>query len=104
MINIQLTLKHEKKHLSDFFFSIYFNMGFLKLLGRVLIITALVSSAYHHLERPTQSVEEFKANYNTLDQLSNTYLKYDIPLDNVSSFLVRPTGWWAPEFSVFSKP
>lgn len=78
-------------------------MGFLKLLGRVLIITALVSSAYHHLERPSHSVEEFKANYQTVDQLSNTYLKYDIPLDNVPSLLQRLTGFWAQEFSVFSK-
>jgi hypothetical protein len=92
MINIQLTLNHEKQTLSDFFFSIYFNMGFLKLLGRVLIITALVSSAYHHLKRPNHTVEEFKANYNTLDQLSKTYLQYDIPLDNVRLDLIRQIG------------
>jgi hypothetical protein len=79
-------------------------MGFLKLLGRVLIITALISSAYHHLERPSHSAGEFKANYQTLDQLSNTYLKYDIPLDNVPSLLQRQTGCWALEFSGFSKP
>ena len=42
-------------------------MGFLKLFGRVLIITALVSSAYHHLQNPTTAVEEFKTNYKVID-------------------------------------
>lgn len=42
-------------------------MGFLKVFGRILIITALVSSAYHHLQHPTTSVEEFKTNYKILD-------------------------------------
>ena len=60
-------------------------MGFLKLLGSILIITALASSAYHHLERPNLSIEEFKSNYHTVDQLSYTYLNFDIPYDNVSS-------------------
>jgi hypothetical protein len=78
-------------------------MGFLKLLGRILIITALASSAYHHLERPVASVDEFKSNYHTIDQLSYTYLNFDIPYDNVSNALLRLTGSWESESSAFSK-
>lgn len=70
-------------------------MGFLKVLGRILIITALVSSAFHHLRTPQLSVEEFKSNYKTLDTLSATYLDYDIPFDNVGVRLCRQTGCWA---------
>jgi hypothetical protein len=32
-------------------------MGFILLVARVLIITALASSAYHHLNFPNSSVE-----------------------------------------------
>jgi hypothetical protein len=69
-------------------------MAFLKLLGRILIVAALASSAYHHLQVPTTSVEEFKANYQIVDQLSNQYLSFDIPYDNVKLLSIRPTGSW----------
>lgn len=78
-------------------------MGFVKLLGRILIITALASSAYYHLQHPTTSVEEFKANYQIVDQLSNQYLSFDIPYDNVFIHSTRPTGSWEYEFSDSSK-
>ena len=78
-------------------------MGFLKILGRILIITALVSSAYYHLQQPTKSVDEFKANYRTVDQLSNQYLNYDIPWDNVPLPLFRLIGSWESECSDFSR-
>jgi hypothetical protein len=67
-------------------------MGFLKVFGRLLIITALVSSVYHHLNQPNLSVEEFKTNYKAVDTLSATYLDYDIPFDNVPLGLFRLTG------------
>ena len=61
-------------------------MGFLTFFGRVLIVTAIVSSAYYHLEHPENSINEFKDNYSTIDALSNQYLKFDIPLDQVFPF------------------
>lgn len=67
-------------------------MGFILLVARVLIITALASSAYHHLNFPNNSVNEFQNNYRLLDSLSNQYLTFDIPFDNVPPRTCRPTG------------
>ena len=78
-------------------------MGFISLLGRVLIITALVSSAYHHLQHPGKAVDEFKSNYNIVDKLTNQYVGFDIPYDNVRKLIFRPTGSWAFVSLVFSR-
>jgi hypothetical protein len=67
-------------------------MGLLTFVGRVLIITAIVSSAYFHLNAPERSVQEFQANYSTLDALAQQYLSYDLPLDHVPHAPRRPTG------------
>jgi hypothetical protein len=78
-------------------------MGFLKLFGRVLIVIAIVSSAYLHLNAPEKSVQEFQANYSTLDNLSQKYLSYDLPLDHVPDTPRRPTGDWQSRSSAFLK-
>jgi len=59
-------------------------MGFITLLGRILVVAAIASSAFNHLESPQTSIEEFQQNYQTLDSLSQQYLKYDIPIDQVT--------------------
>ena len=79
-------------------------MGFLTFFGRVLIVTAIVSSAYYHLEHPENSISEFKDNYATIDALSNQYLKFDIPLDQVFPPLKRQTGKSQPRYLESSKP
>ena len=79
-------------------------MGFLKFTARVLIITALISSAYHHLNNPNEAIQEFNVNYKVLDEISNQYFSYDIPYDNVSLLLLRLIGAPLFEFSDFSKP
>lgn len=58
-------------------------MGVLKFIGRVLIVLSLVSSAYLHLQVPTLSTKEFSDNYAVLDNLSQQYLQFDLPWDNV---------------------
>lgn len=63
-------------------------MGFVTFLVRFLIVTAIASSAYYHLEHPEKSINEFKDNYATIDALSNKYLEFDIPLDQVFSILI----------------
>jgi hypothetical protein len=69
-------------------------MGLLTLIGRVLIVAAIASSAYLHLNAPERSIQEFQANYSTLDGLSQQYLSYDLPLDQVPPSPRRPTGSW----------
>lgn len=67
-------------------------MGLLTFLGRFLIVTAVLSSAYFHLNSPEISLQEFQTNYATLDSLSQQYLKYDLPFDHVPLSPRRPTG------------
>ena len=69
-------------------------MGFATQVGRVLIVIAIASSSFSHLSMPDRSLVEFKENYATLDKVSQQYLNYDIPLDNVYVHVVRPTGPW----------
>ena len=69
-------------------------MGFTTLIGRVLIVTAIASSAFSHLNMPDRSLVEFKDNLATIDALSQQYLNYDIPLENVEMGLGRRTGRW----------
>ena len=105
MINIQLTLNHEiTLNLTLFFTHHNINMSFFKFLGRLLLVTALVSSAYHHLQQPDRSVEEFKTNYKTLDELSNKYLQYDLTFDNVLILISSITGAQELRFSDYLKP
>lgn len=105
MINIQLTLIDEKQtRLTSFFIIYHQQMGFLLFVARVLIVTALASSAYHHLNAPQTSVLEFQTNYKILDTLSNQYLSFDIPYDNVPSSPLRPTGSPVSSSSDSSKP
>lgn len=58
-------------------------MALLKFIGRLLVITSIISSAYFHLETPQAGLQEFKTNYSHLDKITNSYLEYDLPLDNV---------------------
>jgi len=58
-------------------------MAFLKFIGRLLIVLALISSSYLHITSPAKSTQEFSQNYKLLDDLSVQYLQYDIPFDNV---------------------
>ena len=119
MINIQLTLTHEnmqnlmffiilpKNHYYYLCHYLHIHMGFFKFTARVLIVTALISSAYHHLNDPSSAVKEFTSNYKVIDHYSNQYLSYDIPFDNVTLPWPRLTGlplsecldfsrlWWA---------
>lgn len=67
-------------------------MGLLKVFGSILIVAAIASSSYFHLESPEESVQEFQSNYATLDSLAQQYLKYDIPLDQVLLPQCRLTG------------
>lgn len=69
-------------------------MGVLTFLGRFLIVTAVLSSAYFHLNSPEISLQEFQTNYATIDSLSQQYLKYDLPYDHVPLAPFRPTGNW----------
>ena len=62
-------------------------MGLIKFIGRILIVTTIISSAYFHLETPQASLQEFKENYNHIDNIAKQHLKYDIPLDNVLTCL-----------------
>lgn len=58
-------------------------MSVLSFLGRLLIATAIISSAYSHFEHPTKSSTECITNYKNVDLLSNKYLDVDIPFDDV---------------------
>lgn len=44
-------------------------MAILRFLGRLLIVTVLISSAYHHLVKPEASLNEFQINTATLNTL-----------------------------------
>lgn len=63
-------------------FIIFKSMSFITIFGRILIATALISSAYLHYSR-SDNIEEFKTNYAVVDRLSNKYLSFDIPFDKV---------------------
>jgi hypothetical protein len=67
-------------------------MSALSFLGRLLIATAIVSSAYIHYQHPAKNTDEFIANYNAIDKFSNQFLEFDIPLDNVEIEIHRPIG------------
>ena len=73
-------------------------MSFLSFLGRLLIATALISSAYLHYSHPSNSIKEFVDNYNVIDALSSKHLDFDIPYDNVGIILYRRTGRKLSEF------
>jgi hypothetical protein len=45
-------------------------MAILTLVGRVLIVAALVSSAYLHIYQSHLSAKEFSGNYSVVDGLS----------------------------------
>lgn len=45
-------------------------MSVLTVLGRILIVTALVSSAYLHIYQSHLSTKEFSRNYAVIDELS----------------------------------
>jgi predicted Abi (CAAX) family protease len=76
----------------------------LSFLGRLLIVTALISSAYIHYQNPSKNVGEFVANYKIVDELATKHLDYDIPYDNVNLDLSRPIGSKSPKFSENLKP
>ena len=67
-------------------------MGFVTFVARVLIVTAIASSAFSHLDQPDRHLQEFKDNYAVVDGLSQTYLQFDLPYDNVLISTSRPTG------------
>lgn len=74
-------------------------MSVLSFIGRLLIATVLVSSAYLHYQHPTKATGEFITNYKVLDELSNKHLEFDLPYDNVTAPTCRPTGSRSSESS-----
>ena len=78
-------------------------MGVLTFLGRFLIVTSVLSSAYCPLNSPGMRLQEFQTNYATLDSLSQQYLQYDLPYDHVPLASFRPTGNWRSRSSAPSR-
>ncbi len=61
-------------------------MSIIKTIGRLLIITVLISSAYLHISKPEASLELFKNNYNHTTTFVEKYAPGVLPIHNTVHF------------------
>lgn len=59
----------------------------VKTLGRLLFVTLLVSSAYIHLTKPQNSVEELSTNYSEVFECAGKYIPGILPPASIVSYL-----------------
>jgi hypothetical protein len=55
-------------------------MAILQLVGRLLIVTIIISSAYHHLTKPEEHTQLFIKNYDHLVNATKSFAQGMLPI------------------------